>query len=139
MNPFSSFSHRALATFTALFQQRVGTRWGRSAHPALLTHNPPLVRRNACGSHRWPDLRAIAPLPSSCQDDDVLRRGARAAAPVAQSHAPRDLRRRSPAARSPRAKRKNKIAAVQTRLMRLPLLIVHDRAETALRVPADCL
>ena len=37
------------------------------------------------------------------------------------------------------AKPKNKIAAVQTRLMRLPLQIVHCRAETALRVPADCL
>ncbi len=37
------------------------------------------------------------------------------------------------------AKPKKKIAAVQTRLMRLPLQIVHCRAETALRVPADCL
>ena len=37
------------------------------------------------------------------------------------------------------AKRKNKIAAVQIRLMCLPLQIVHCRAETALRVPADCL
>jgi hypothetical protein len=37
------------------------------------------------------------------------------------------------------AKPKNKIAAVHTRLMRLPLQIVHCRAETALRVPADCL
>ena len=85
--------------FTALFQQGVGTRQGRSAHPASLTHNRPLVLRNACGSHRRPGLRAIAPRPFSCQDG-VLRRQAQAAAPVARSHALRDVRRRSPAARS---------------------------------------
>ena len=55
--------------------------------------------RSACGSHRRPGLRAIAPGLSLCQDG-VLRRQALAAAPVARSHAFRDVRRRSPAARS---------------------------------------
>src|SRR5205814_3637398 len=40
---------------------------GRSGQPALLPHNPPLVRRSACGSHRRPDLHAIAPGLSLCQ------------------------------------------------------------------------
>jgi len=56
------------AIFTALFQQGVGTRQGRSAQSATLTHNPPLVLRNACGSHRRPGLRAIAPRPFLCPD-----------------------------------------------------------------------
>jgi len=59
--------------FTALFQQGVGTRRGRSVQPATLTHNRPLVLRNACGSHQRPGLREIAPGLSLCQDG-VLRR-----------------------------------------------------------------
>src|SRR5215216_2270922 len=83
--------------FIAPFQPGGGTRQGRSAPPAMPPHSPPIVLRSACGSHRRPGLRAIAPGLALCRDD-VLRRQAQAAAPVARSQALRDVRRRSPAA-----------------------------------------
>src|SRR5262249_9690619 len=92
-------SAEQLAIFTALVPPGAGTRQGRSAPRVTLTHNPPLLLRNACGSRRRPGRRAIVPDLSWCQDGR-LRRPARAAAPVARWHGLRDSRRRSPAAKS---------------------------------------
>src|SRR5688572_2438781 len=52
----------------APFQPGDGTRQGRSAPPAMPPHSSPLVLRNACGSHRRPGLRAIAPSLALCRD-----------------------------------------------------------------------
>ena len=85
--------------FTALFQQGVETRQGRSAHSASLTHSrpcPPKRLRNRIDGPVCPRDRATPCVPGRRPSSGSPRRQLQLHDP----HSLRDVRRRSPAARS---------------------------------------